>query len=433
MRWHTQSQTARLMAMMIAGHIEKIEAAKRAGKRMVGGLYRRTRPTKDGGKVSRWEIRFDGLAGCLRVPTGGSSRQTVMIVEGDKVRSRLLSPREAARLMGLPDDYVLPANVNEALGLIGDGVVVPVVRFLAENILEPILAANESNPQSAGADIPPPILAAPSAIEPIAAHGSERLSKDEDAQQTTPVVRPMERKQRVIEKRERRRAREAELGARQRALPDKRYGVIYGDPAWRFEPYSRETGMDRAADNHYATSELETIKALDIASIAAKDCVLFLWATVPMLPQAFEVMAAWGFTYKSSFVWVKDRVGTGYWSRNRHELLLIGTLGNIPAPAPGAQYPSAIEAPIGRHSEKPPAFHEIIERYFPTLPKVELYARNARLGWDVWGLEAPTDIEKEQAVYDAAWEEIEQLLCAAEGANEIEAGIDAHIDQGANS
>jgi DNA (cytosine-5)-methyltransferase 1 len=144
-RWHTQAETARLMAMMTPGNIEKIEIAKRAGKRMVRGLYRRTRPTKDGAKVSRWEIRFDGVAGCLQVPTGGSSHQTVMIVEGDSVRSRLLSPREAARLMGLSDDYVLPSNVNEALGLMGDGVVVPVVRFLAENIFEPILAANSAN------------------------------------------------------------------------------------------------------------------------------------------------------------------------------------------------------------------------------------------------------------------------------------------------
>ncbi|HZZ26157.1 MAG TPA: DNA cytosine methyltransferase [Roseiarcus sp.] len=158
-RWHTQNETARLMAMMAPGHIEKIETAKRAGKRMAGGLYRRTRPTKDGGKVSRWEIRFDGLAGCLRIPTGGSSRQTIMIVEGDTVRSRLLSPREAARLMGLPDDYLLPVNVNEALALMGDGVVVPVVRFLAENILEPILAANSAAREAAGTQVgfSPPI------------------------------------------------------------------------------------------------------------------------------------------------------------------------------------------------------------------------------------------------------------------------------------
>jgi hypothetical protein len=87
--------------------------------------------------------------------------------------------------------------------------------------------------------------------------------------------------------------REAQLGARQCALPQARYGVIYADPEWRFEPYSRETGMDRAADNHYPTSELCDIKDRDVASIAADDCVLFLWATMPMLPQALEVMAAW--------------------------------------------------------------------------------------------------------------------------------------------
>jgi DNA (cytosine-5)-methyltransferase 1 len=140
--WDTPAKTAKILATMSEGNLAKIESAKQAGKRMAGGLYRRTRPTKDRGKVSRWEVRFDGLAGCLRVPTGGSSRQTLMIVEGDSVRTRLLSPREAARLMGLPDDYKLPSNVNEALGLMGDGVCAPVVRFLAENLLEPILAAN---------------------------------------------------------------------------------------------------------------------------------------------------------------------------------------------------------------------------------------------------------------------------------------------------
>jgi DNA (cytosine-5)-methyltransferase 1 len=101
---------------------------------MVGGLYRRIRPGADGKKVQRAEIRFDDVAGCLRVPTGGSSRQTIVIADGDAVRSRLLSPREAARLMGLPD-----ANYNDAYHLIGDGVAVPAVRFLAAHILEPIL------------------------------------------------------------------------------------------------------------------------------------------------------------------------------------------------------------------------------------------------------------------------------------------------------
>ena len=196
---------------------------------------------------------------------------------------------------------------------------------------------------------------------------------------------------RTIEKRERRAKREAELGERQRALPEKRYGVILADPPWRFEPYSRTTGMDRAAENHYTTSALEEIKALAVASIAAADCVLFLWATVPMLPQAHEVMAAWGFAYKSNFAWAKNRMGTGFWNRNKHELLLIGTRGHVPAPAMGTQAASLIEAPVGRHSEKPAVFYEIIERYFPNLPKIELHARSAvaRPGWDVWGLEAP--------------------------------------------
>ncbi len=109
-----------------------------------------------------------------------------------------------------------------------------------------------------------------------------------------------------------------------------------------------------------------------------------------MLPQALEVASAWGFAYKSDFVWVKDRAGTGYWSRNRHEFLLIGAKGHVPAPAMGTQWPSVIEAPVGRHSEKPAAVYELIESYFPTLPKIELHARGRfRLGWDHWGNEAP--------------------------------------------
>jgi N6-adenosine-specific RNA methylase IME4 len=173
-------------------------------------------------------------------------------------------------------------------------------------------------------------------------------------------------------------------------FPERRYGVIYADPPWRFEPYSRLTGMDRAADNHYPTSTLAEIKSLDVKSIVAADCVLFLWATAPMLPHAIEVMEVWGFTYKTCAVWSKDRIGTGYWFRNKHEILLVGTRGHVPAPAMGTQWPSLILAPVGRHSEKPEAFCEMIESYFPTLPKIELHARGvvSRPGWDVWGLEA---------------------------------------------
>jgi DNA (cytosine-5)-methyltransferase 1 len=141
--WHTGAETARLIEMMALPHLEKLEAAKRSGKRMIGGLYRRMRD-EAGGRVQRAEVRFDDIAGCLRVPTGGSSRQTIVIVEGESVRSRPLSAREAARLMGLSDDYKLPSNYNDAYGLMGDGVAAPVVRFLATHILEPVLRAQRN-------------------------------------------------------------------------------------------------------------------------------------------------------------------------------------------------------------------------------------------------------------------------------------------------
>ena len=132
--------------------------------------------------------------------------------------------------------------------------------------------------------------------------------------------------------------------------------MILADAAWRFEVWSRETGMDRAADNHYPTMTTEEIKALDVAAIAAPDSVLFQWATVPMLPAALEVLKAWGFEYRSHFAWIKDRVGKGYWNRNKHELLLIGARGKIPAPAMGDQWESAIEAAVGEHSRSLSAF-----------------------------------------------------------------------------
>jgi DNA (cytosine-5)-methyltransferase 1 len=140
-RWHTPEETRRLLAMMSEINLAKLRNAKAAGRRMIGGIYKRTRSDSQGRKVQRAEVRFDNVSGCLRTPMGGSSRQTILIVEGEAVRSRLLSPREAARLMGLPEHYELPANYNEAYHLAGDGVAVPVVRFLAEHLLEPLLAA----------------------------------------------------------------------------------------------------------------------------------------------------------------------------------------------------------------------------------------------------------------------------------------------------
>jgi len=133
-KWHTSEETKHLLGLMSKENRLKVEQQKSHGKRTIGMVYKRTRE----GKV-RAEIRFDGIAGCLRTATGGSSRQTVVIVEKNVVRSRLLAPREAARLMGLPDNYKLPVKYNDAYHLCGDGVAVPVVRFLARQLFEPTL------------------------------------------------------------------------------------------------------------------------------------------------------------------------------------------------------------------------------------------------------------------------------------------------------
>lgn len=140
--WFSPEATRELLAMMSDINRAKVTKAKREGRKIVGGVYKRTRPDASGRKVQRAEIRFDDVSGCLRTPAGGSSRQVILIVDGRSVKARLISSRETARLMGLPDKYMLPENYNEAYHLTGDGVVVPVVRHLAKHIFEPILAAS---------------------------------------------------------------------------------------------------------------------------------------------------------------------------------------------------------------------------------------------------------------------------------------------------
>ncbi len=140
-KWHSKSETRALLSMMSEVNLAKVETAKLSGTPMVGGVYKRTR-YEHGIKVQRAEVRFDRIAGCLRTPAGGSSRQLIMRVCGDRVESRLISARETARLMGLPDSYELPDAYNEAYHLTGDGVAVPVVGYLAKHVFEPVLTAN---------------------------------------------------------------------------------------------------------------------------------------------------------------------------------------------------------------------------------------------------------------------------------------------------
>ncbi len=142
--WHSPEETDYLLSLMSPVNLAKVASAKVSGKRTVGSVYRRTRPDRNGVKRQRAEVRFDDLAGCLRTPAGGSSRQSILVLNGERVQSRLLSPREAARLMGLDDSYSLPERYNDAYHVCGDGVCVPVVRHIAETILEPILAASNA-------------------------------------------------------------------------------------------------------------------------------------------------------------------------------------------------------------------------------------------------------------------------------------------------
>jgi DNA (cytosine-5)-methyltransferase 1 len=149
--WHAPEETERLLSLMAPGHLAAVENMRRSGERRVGAIYRRTR-VEAGRKVQRAEARFDGLAGCLRTPGGGSSRQFIIVIEGARTRTRLLSGREAARLMGLPDDYRLPVRYGDAYHLLGDGVVAPVVRHLATHLLAPLVAhARESLARADGA------------------------------------------------------------------------------------------------------------------------------------------------------------------------------------------------------------------------------------------------------------------------------------------
>ena len=158
--------------------------------------------------------------------------------------------------------------------------------------------------------------------------------------------------------------------------------MIYADPAWRF---NFSTRLNRSFENHYPTMALDEIKALKVSDLATPDAVLFLWAISAMLPDAIEVMQAWGFAYKANAVWVKNQVGMGFWFRNQHELLLVGTRGDMPLPLEENRLPSVISSPRQEHSEKPPRVYQIIEQMYPDLPKIELFARKQYPGFSVWG------------------------------------------------
>ena len=176
-------------------------------------------------------------------------------------------------------------------------------------------------------------------------------------------------------------AKLAAISAGNSPLPqDRRYPVILADPPWQYRSGTEFPTRDVA--NHYPTMALEEICALPVSGLATGDAVLFLWVPSPKLAEATQIIAAWGFEYQTSVVWVKDKIGMGHYVRSQHELLLIASRGKMPHPLPKDRPSSVIEAPRREHSRKPDEAYELIERMYPSLPKIELFARQQREGWD---------------------------------------------------
>lgn len=162
---------------------------------------------------------------------------------------------------------------------------------------------------------------------------------------------------------------------------DRKYRVIYADPPWSYSD-RQDTGMLGGAVKHYDTMPLEDICALPVP--AADDAVLFLWVTSPMLEDSFRVINAWGFKYKSSFVWDKVAHNMGHYNSVRHEFLLIATRGSC-TPDVQRLFDSVVSIERTEHSRKPGQFREMIDTLYPIGDRLELFAREAADGWDVWG------------------------------------------------
>lgn len=165
-------------------------------------------------------------------------------------------------------------------------------------------------------------------------------------------------------------------------LPTGVFDLLYADPPWRYE---HDTTPSRAIENQYPTMTLDAI--CDLAVPAAANCVLFLWATAPKLEEALRVLNAWGFTYRTNAVWDKQKIGMGYWFRGQHELLLVGVKGKVAPPHEHDRVSSVLSYPRGKHSVKPVAIYELLEKLYPKATKLEMFNRSKRKGWKTWGNE----------------------------------------------
>jgi N6-adenosine-specific RNA methylase IME4 len=186
-------------------------------------------------------------------------------------------------------------------------------------------------------------------------------------------------------------------------METKRYDLILADPPWQYQNYAAPPGemheRARGANKHYPTMTLDSLMELPISQLANDDCVLFMWAVWPLIEDAFDLIRAWGFTYKTlAFDWVKWNssgigvfVGMGNYTRSNPEPCLLAFNGN-PLPVADHAVAAVTFSPVEKHSKKPQEIQDKIERLYPDLSKLELFARRQRDGWDVWGNEVDSDI-----------------------------------------
>jgi N6-adenosine-specific RNA methylase IME4 len=180
------------------------------------------------------------------------------------------------------------------------------------------------------------------------------------------------------------------LAEESEALPVGTYRVIYADPPWQYgDSKAFEQADATAAEGHYPTMPLADICSLPIEDMAADNAVLFMWGTFPLLPDALQVIRAWGFKYKTAFVWDKQRTNMGNYHTADAEMLFVATRGSCVPDAKERERQVQRVKRTGRHSEKPEHFREMIQRLYPKGSRVELFRRGkAPKGWKVWGNEA---------------------------------------------
>jgi len=164
-----------------------------------------------------------------------------------------------------------------------------------------------------------------------------------------------------------------------------KFALVYADPPWM---YQHPVSESRDIENHYPTMALEEIRKLPVKNVLTESAMLFLWAPAAKVAEAITVMEAWGFDYRSMAVWVKPSIGPGYYFRTQHECLLVGAHGAPITPLPENRTSSVIYADRREHSQKPDEVYALLEGMYPDVPKIELFARNARAGWVSWGFEA---------------------------------------------